>query len=120
MHGAEHAEVSADAAENADLVLLVVDGPLRDSEFQLLRRLGDMEKRVLLCLNKEDWYEPEEKQRLLGQLREQVRGLVGAERRGAGAVAADAAAARAVVARRSARWRSWWTCRPTSRRWPSA
>ncbi len=68
VHGAEHAEVSADAAENADLVLLVVDGPLRDSEFQLLRRLGDMEKRVLLCLNKEDWYEPEEKQRLLDQL----------------------------------------------------
>ena len=57
VHGAEHAEVSADAAENADLVLLVVDGPLRDSEFQLLRRLFDMEKRVLLCLNKEDWYE---------------------------------------------------------------
>ena len=37
VHGSEHAEVSADAAENADVVLLVVDGPLRDSEFQLLR-----------------------------------------------------------------------------------
>ena len=55
-----------------------MDGPLRDSEFQLLRRLGDMEKRVLLCLNKEDWYEPEERQRLLDQLTHQVRGLVDA------------------------------------------
>ncbi len=78
VHGAEHAEVSADAAENADLVLLVVDGPLRDSEFQLLRRLFDMEKRVLLCLNKEDWYESEEKQRLLDQLTSQVKGLIDA------------------------------------------
>jgi uncharacterized protein (DUF697 family)/GTP-binding protein EngB required for normal cell division len=78
VRGAEHAEVSADAAEDADLVLLVVDGPLRDSEFQLLSRLGDMEKRVLLCLNKEDWYEPEERQRLLDQLMRQARGLVDA------------------------------------------
>ncbi len=38
--GEEHAEVSAEAAQDADLVLLVVDGPLRDSEFQLLRRLA--------------------------------------------------------------------------------
>ena len=53
--------MSADAARDADLVLLVVDGPLRDSEFQLLQRLADMEKRVLLCLNKEDWYEPDER-----------------------------------------------------------
>jgi hypothetical protein len=76
VHGAEHAEASADSAENADVVLLVVDGPLRDSEFQLLRRLFDMEKRVLLCLNKEDWYEADEKQRLLGQLTSQVKGLI--------------------------------------------
>jgi len=79
VHGSDHAEVSADAAENADLVLLVVDGPLRESEFQLLRRLGDMEKRVLVCLNKEDWYEPESLRRLIGQLTEQVRGMVSPE-----------------------------------------
>ncbi|MHB8973509.1 MAG: YcjF family protein [Pirellulaceae bacterium] len=78
VHGAQHAEVAADAAENADVVLLVVDGPLRDSEFQLLRRLFDMEKRVLLCLNKEDWYESPEKLRLLGQLTSQVKGLIDA------------------------------------------
>ncbi|MHB0955105.1 MAG: YcjF family protein [Pirellulaceae bacterium] len=78
VHGAEHAEVSADAAENADLVLLVVDGPLRDSEFQLLRRLSEMEKRLVLCLNKEDWYAVEEKERLLSQLTHQVKGLIDA------------------------------------------
>ena len=49
VHGAEHAEVSADAAENADLVLLVVDGPLRDSEFQLLRRLWSTWRNACCC-----------------------------------------------------------------------
>ncbi len=78
VHGAERGEISADAAENADLVLLVVDGPLRESEFQLLSGLGAMEKRVLLCLNKEDWYEPPDRQRLLAQLADQTRGLVDA------------------------------------------
>jgi uncharacterized protein (DUF697 family) len=42
----------------------------------LLARLGEMEKRVLLCLNKADWYEPAEQAKLLGQLSAQVRGIV--------------------------------------------
>ena len=74
--GAEKAEVSAESARDADLVLVVVDGPLRDWEFQLIRRLGDMEKRVLICLNKEDWYGAAERDRLLEQIREQVRAFV--------------------------------------------
>ncbi len=74
--GEQHGQVSATAAADADLVLMVVDGPLRDSEHQLLQRLAGMEKRVLLCLNKEDWYEPAEREALLGQLAEQVRGII--------------------------------------------
>jgi len=73
VEGAAHAEVSAEAAGDADIVLLVVDGPLRDSEYQLLERLGRMEKRVLLCLNKEDWYEPPERGVLLDQLAAQAK-----------------------------------------------
>ncbi len=79
VEGEEHAVVSAEAARDADLVLLVVDGPLRDSEFQLLQRLGAMEKRVLLCLNKADWYEADERAALLGQLSHQVKGLIAPE-----------------------------------------
>jgi uncharacterized protein (DUF697 family) len=55
---------------------MVVDGPLRDSEHRLLSRLGEMEKRVLLCQNKADWYEPAEQAKLLGQIASQVRGMV--------------------------------------------
>lgn len=77
--GAAHAEVSSEAAANADLVLLVVDGPLRESEHRLLQQLVAMEKRVLLCLNKEDWYESDDRDTLLGQLAEQARGAVSPE-----------------------------------------
>jgi len=74
--GEERAAISAAAAKDADLVLLVVDGPLRQWEFQLLEQLGAMEKRVLVCLNKEDWYDDAERKSLLGQIREQVKEYV--------------------------------------------
>lgn len=70
--GEEHVRVAADSAKDADLVLLVVDGPLRDSEFRLLQKLGGMEKRIVVCLNKSDWYSHEDREKLLGQLRRQT------------------------------------------------
>ena len=73
-----HAE-AAKAAQDADVVLLVVDGPLRQSEFGLLEELAKMEKRVLICLNKEDWYADEEREKLRGQVIEQTKDLVPAE-----------------------------------------
>jgi uncharacterized protein (DUF697 family) len=74
--GTERESAAAGAARDADLVLLVVDGPLRDSEFRLLEMLGRMEKRVVVCLNKEDWYDQTERTRLLQQIVAQVRNFV--------------------------------------------
>jgi uncharacterized protein (DUF697 family) len=76
VEGTDRVAVAAQAARDADLVLLVVDGPLRQSEHQLLAKLGEMEKRVLVCLNKSDWYDDDEKALLLGQIAGQVRGIV--------------------------------------------
>lgn len=76
VEGAEHIAIAAQAARDADLVLLVVDGPLRDSEHQLLSKLGEMEKRILVCLNKADWYSDEAKTALLDQIASQVRPFV--------------------------------------------
>jgi len=76
VEGAEHIAIAAQAARDADLVLLVVDGPLRDSEHGLLAKLGEMEKRILVCLNKADWYGEEEKAALLDQIASQVRPFV--------------------------------------------
>lgn len=74
--GAARGALSAESAKDADLVLLVVDGPLREWEFELLKQLGNMEKRVLICLNKEDWYDADERTSLLGQIGQQVKGYV--------------------------------------------
>jgi uncharacterized protein (DUF697 family) len=77
--GQQRGADSARTAQDADLVLLVVDGPLRNTEFELMRRLAPMEKRVLVCLNKEDWYNEQEKDKLLGQIAGQVKQYVAAE-----------------------------------------
>jgi len=77
--GARHGEIAAESARDADIVLLVVDGPLRDGEVDLLRSLVRMEKRVLVCLNKLDWFAPTDREKLLGQIRDQLRGLVRAD-----------------------------------------
>ncbi|HTN73947.1 MAG TPA: GTP-binding protein, partial [Pirellulaceae bacterium] len=74
--GAEHVAITASAAKDADLILLVVDGPLRDDEFRLLQQLAAMEKRLLVCLNKSDWYDARSRELLLGQLAEQVQKFV--------------------------------------------
>jgi small GTP-binding protein len=68
---AHHAD-AADIARDADMVLLVVDGPLRDCEHQLLSLLSQMGKKVLICLNKEDWYNEQERASLISQINKQA------------------------------------------------
>lgn len=76
IHGQDRETLARQVARDADLVLFVVDGPLRDFEYKLLSQLADMEKRVILCLNKDDLYQARDRDLLLGQLTEQVRKLV--------------------------------------------
>ncbi len=70
--GADHVNIAADSAKDSDAVLVVVDGPLRESEHSLLERLGHMEKRVIICLNKSDWYSKSDREKLVGQIFEQT------------------------------------------------
>ncbi|MFK7768871.1 MAG: YcjF family protein [Mariniblastus sp.] len=66
--GAIHVNIASESAKDADMVLVVVDGPLRESEHDLLERLGEMEKRVIICLNKSDWYSEADRDKLTGQI----------------------------------------------------
>ncbi|MDP6061095.1 MAG: 50S ribosome-binding GTPase, partial [Pirellulaceae bacterium] len=77
--GASRGGIAAESAKDADLVLLVLDGPLREWEFELLRRLGEMEKRVVVCLNKQDWYDESDRASLLGQIQSQIKEYVRAD-----------------------------------------
>ena len=74
--GEQHVRIAAEAAKDADLVLVVVDGPLRESEHELLERLGGMEKRVIICLNKSDWFSEEDRNKLMGQILRQTASFV--------------------------------------------
>ena len=74
--GATQINIAANSAKDADLVLVVVDGPLRQSEHDLLDRLGQMEKRVIICLNKSDWYSHHDRGKLIGQISRQTGGFV--------------------------------------------
>ena len=74
--GEVHVNIAAESAKDADMVLVVVDGPLRESEHVLLERLGEMEKRVVICLNKSDWYSDSDRDKLLGQIRSQTADFV--------------------------------------------
>jgi len=77
--GQVHQEIATHSAQDADLILLVVDGPLRDSEHKLLELLSQMDKRVLVCLNKEDWFTDTDKAKLLQQITQQTSEMVQAE-----------------------------------------
>ena len=75
VRGESRATEAALAAKDADLVLLVVDGPLKDYEADLVGKLVEMEKRLVVCLNKQDWYDDQQQQQLLHQIAEQLPGL---------------------------------------------
>jgi GTPase SAR1 family protein/uncharacterized protein (DUF697 family) len=74
--GEQHRRLAEEAARHADLVLFVVDGTLKGYEFAALREVAQLNKRVVVCLNKADWFSERDRPVLLGQLREQTRGLV--------------------------------------------
>lgn len=77
--GADHVAIAGEAAKDADLVIVVVDGPLRESEHELLEKLGQMEKRAIICLNKSDWYSQSDRDKLIGQISRQTNGFVNTE-----------------------------------------
>lgn len=77
--GESHVHIASESAKDADLVILVVDGPLRASEHELLDRLGKMEKRIVVCLNKVDWYSDQDREKLIGQIQHQTQPFVRAE-----------------------------------------
>jgi len=79
VRGESRAAAAAAAAQNADAVLLVVDGPLKVYEVDLTEKLAEMEKRVIVCLNKEDWYDDQEQVQLISQITAQLPAITAAD-----------------------------------------
>jgi GTP-binding protein EngB required for normal cell division/uncharacterized protein (DUF697 family) len=76
MHGQNRAAAALQSARTADLVIYVTDGVLRDFEHGVIRELAGMDKRLLICLNKEDTFTAGDREVLLGQMQRQLKGLV--------------------------------------------
>ncbi|MBW4652855.1 MAG: DUF697 domain-containing protein [Kaiparowitsia implicata GSE-PSE-MK54-09C] len=67
---------SMSALAAADIVVWLTNGDLTDSELQPLRQLVGRKHRVIVALNKQDHFLPEERSLVLSQIRERVMGLL--------------------------------------------
>lgn len=76
LDGEARERLAFEVAEVSDLVLFVADGDLTRDELDALKTLAATQRPLLLVLNKADRYGDEEREALLGQLRERVQGLV--------------------------------------------
>ena len=74
--GRDREQEARTRASRADLILVVVDGDLRSAEWDVVRSLASLGKRVMLVLNKCDLRGEEEEKRLLALLRGRCRGLL--------------------------------------------
>ncbi|MGF1512317.1 MAG: YcjF family protein [Elainellaceae cyanobacterium] len=72
--GAERGAAARRLAAEADLILMIVDNDLQQSEYGLLKSLLEVGKRLVLVLNKRDRYPDKERQAILAQLRRRVSG----------------------------------------------
>ncbi|MBP0020686.1 MAG: DUF697 domain-containing protein [Cyanobacteria bacterium SBLK] len=74
--GMEREGMAKKLATDADLLLFVVDGDLRQSECEPLKILSQIGKRSVLVFNKIDLYTEEEVQTILKQLQERVQDFI--------------------------------------------
>ena len=74
--GISREETARRQAVRADLMVVLVDGDLRQSEFTVIRSIAELGKRLLLVLNKRDLRGADEERRLLEILRSRCSSLV--------------------------------------------
>lgn len=77
--GEQREALARDVAGRSDLVLFVVDGDLTTTELNALASVTELNRPVLLVLNKIDRYTQTERDQLLAALRQRSAGLVDAE-----------------------------------------
>ncbi|MBV7434230.1 DUF697 domain-containing protein [Cardiobacteriaceae bacterium TAE3-ERU3] len=74
--GVERAEIARHVAQQADVIVFVVDGDMTNIEYQALFELNTPSQPMLLVLNKADRIGEAETERLLEHLRRRVDGLI--------------------------------------------
>jgi uncharacterized protein len=74
--GTEREKVAKQLATEADLLVFTVDNDLRQSEYEPLKTLAEIGKRSLLVFNKTDLYTDEDREMILGRLKERVKPFI--------------------------------------------
>ena len=74
--GEDREAMAKEVAGRSDLVRFVLDGDITDTELQSLRTLLAQGRPVLVVLNKSDLFTAEERDALLGSIRDKTTGLV--------------------------------------------
>ncbi|MCG8057002.1 MAG: GTP-binding protein [Candidatus Thiodiazotropha endolucinida] len=77
--GEERERMAEDVASRADLVLFVVDSDLTQTELQAMQKLSQLNRPLVVVLNKADRYTTDELELLLGSLQEKLAGIVSNE-----------------------------------------
>ncbi|MBV2091600.1 MAG: GTP-binding protein [Candidatus Thiodiazotropha sp. (ex Ctena orbiculata)] len=77
--GEERERMAEDVASRADLVLFVVDSDLTQTELQAMQKLSQLNRPLVVVLNKADRYTTDELELLLGSLQEKLAGIVSSE-----------------------------------------
>lgn len=74
--GTEREQLARQLATDADLLLFVVDNDLRQSEYRVLQMLTEIGKRLIVVFNKTDLYPDADRQHILGQIDQRLRGII--------------------------------------------
>ncbi len=74
--GTDRDTLARQLATQADLLIFVVDNDLQRSEYEPLQVLAEIGKRSILAFNKSDRFLEQERDLILAQLRERIRGFV--------------------------------------------
>ena len=74
--GGDRAELADVTARKADLILFVTDSDLNDTEYAALVELAAVQKPIIVVFNKIDLYHEEEKNELVGMLKQRLDQLV--------------------------------------------
>ncbi len=80
LDGEERSRLAENVSRRADIVLMVCEADLVQSEYLALTALAERKRAVLLVLNKADRYTRSERSLLLGRLRERCSEMLPAER----------------------------------------
>jgi hypothetical protein len=78
IRGTEREHQARSLATTADLLIFVLEGDLRRSEYEPLRSLVDLGKRSLVVFNKIDRYPPADVEAILARLQQRLQGLIAA------------------------------------------